>query len=492
LPATAQSPVAAEGGGARRLLSTFVSLVGAEVITRGLVLVVGVVLARALTPGEFGQFSYAFGVAQVAGLLVDLGLAALVIRDVSADPNRAPELLGAFLNAQGLLVTFTFALVALLTYTGLIGGPSAKSSILIATAAVCVGGVARPFEATMTGRAQAHLVTISRTVRGLVLTAGTIFVAVTDPGVDRFLIAWLVGELAGVVTIAILSVTRSVRPFMSERRQQVGRLLRMALPFAIVTAANVLYLRVDVLMLGHMKSASAVGNYGVASRVMDAAVILPAFFGNAFLATISATGPRTERGRMQTTEALRWIVLITAPVSMTLMVIADPLTKLITGGGYDQAGPILARLSVVALATASYGVLVGVQLALDELPALLRLFGVGLIVKIGVNFYAIPHFGAEGAAVTASATEVLVAAVQWRWVRKWFDAKAAGGAIARTVLAATLAGVAMALLIDVLPWPVGMVIGLGLYVLLALATGVLSRERVADVVAAVRRGGAPA
>jgi O-antigen/teichoic acid export membrane protein len=147
---------------------------------------------------------------------------------------------------------------------------------------------------------------------------------------------------------------------------------------------------------------------------------------------------------------------------------------------------------VVALATASYGVLVGVQLALDELPALLRLFGVGLIVKIGVNFYAIPHFGAEGAAVTASATEVLVAAVQWRWVRKWFDAKAAGGAIARTVLAATLAGVAMALLIDVLPWPVGMVIGLGLYVLLALATGVLSRERVADVVAAVRRGGAPA
>src|SRR5439155_606270 len=160
---------------------------GAELVTRGLVLVTGVVLARALSAPEFGDFSYAFGVAVVAGFLVDLGLASLVIRDVSADPDRAPALLAAFLQAQGLLAVGTFALV---------------------------------------------------------------------------------------------------------------------------TAANVLYTRIDILMLGHLDTDTSVGNYGVASRVLDAAVVLPAFFGNAFLATISATGPDTERGRMQTTEALRWIVLM--------------------------------------------------------------------------------------------------------------------------------------------------------------------------------------
>jgi O-antigen/teichoic acid export membrane protein len=480
-----------EQGGARRLFQTFLSLVGAEVITRGLVLVVGVVLARALDAGEFGQFSYAFGAAQIAGLLVDLGLAALVIRDVSADPKRAPELLAAFLNAQGLLAIGTFALVALLTVTGVVGGPSAKSSILIATAAVCTGAFSRPFEATLTGRGQAHLVTISRTVRGVVLTGATVAVAVTHPGVDRFLLAWLAGEVAGVTTVALLCIARSVRPFAVERRAQVGRLLRMALPFAIVTAANVLYLRVDVLMLGHMDTEAAVGNYGVASRVLDAAVILPAFFGNAFLATISATGPRTARGRMQTTEALRWIVLITAPVTMTLIVVATPLMKLITGGGYDEAGPIVARLAVVALATATYGVLASLQVALDQLPALMRLFGIGLVVKIGVNFYAIPHYGAKGAAFTAAGTEVLVALIQWRWARKWFDAGAAFAGIARVLVAAAVAGVAMALLADVMPWPIGVALGLAAYVLAALATGAVSRAKLSEVVGAIR-GGAPA
>lgn len=481
-----------EGGGARRLFQTFLSLVGAEVITRGLVLVVGVVLARALIPAQFGQFSYAFGVAQIAGLLVDLGLAALVIRDVSAEPDRAPELLAAFLNAQGLLAVGTFALVALLTLSGAVGGPSAKSSILIATGAVCTGAFSRPFEATLTGRGLAHLVTVSRTVRGVVLAGATVVVALTHAGVDRFLFAWLAGEAAGVTTIALLSFTRGVRPFIADRRAQVGRLLKMALPFAIVTAANVLYLRVDVLMLGHMDTDAAVGNYGVASRVLDAAVILPAFFGNAFLATISATGPRTERGRMQTTEALQWIVLITAPVTMTLMVAATPLMRLITGGGYHDAGPILARLAVVALATATYGVLTSLQVALNQLPALMKLFGIGLVVKVAVNFYAIPHFGAQGAAFTAAATEALVSLVQWRWARRWFEARSAATGIARVLAAAALAGVAMALLMGAMPWPVAVLIGLVAYAVAAVLTGAVSRDKVGEVITAVRGGGAPA
>jgi O-antigen/teichoic acid export membrane protein len=477
-------------GGARRLFSTFVSLIGAEVITRGLVLVVGLILARALSPGEFGQFSYAFGVGQVAGLLVDLGLAALVIRDVSAEPAKAPELLGAFLHAQGLLAVGTFALVAVLTLTGVIGGPAADSSILLATAAVCAGGISRPFEATLTGRGQAHLVTISRTVRGVVLTGGTIAVAAAKAEVNLFLLAWVAAELAGGATIAALSAARSVRPLRREGRSQVGRLLRMALPFALVTAANVLYLRVDVLMLGHMDTEVAVGNYGVVSRVMDAAVILPAFFGNAFLATISATGPRTERGRMQTTQALPWIVLLTMPVTVTLIAVSGPLMHAVTGGGYDQAGGILARVAPFVLITASYGVLSSLQVALDQILLLMRLFLIGLVVKVGVNFWAIPKYGAEGAAVTAVGAELLVAAVQWRWSRQWFDVGAAAGAIARILVSGVVATVAMALLVHVVPWPVAVVIGLAIYTAAALATGAFSPAKAREVLGAIRSGGA--
>jgi O-antigen/teichoic acid export membrane protein len=474
------------GGGAGRLFKTFISLVGAEVVTRGLVLVTGVVLARALSAPAFGDFSYAFGVAVVAGFLVDLGLASLVIRDVSADPARAPGLLAAFLHAQGLLAVGTFALVALLTFGGVVGGPASDEAIMIATAAVCVGAFSRPFEATLTGRGQAHLVTVSRTVRGIVLAVATIAVALTDADVERFLGAWVASEAAGVAAVAFLCVRRSVRPLLTEGRAQVLRLLRLALPFALVTAANVLYMRVDILMLGHLDTAEAVGNYGVATRVMDAAIILPAFFGNAFLATISATGPRTERGRMQTTEAMRWVVLMTAPVAVTLLVAASPIVELIAGDGYDEAGPILARLSPVVMVIAIYGVLASLQVAMNDLRTLMWLFGIGLVVKIAANAYAIPEYGPTGAAVAASIAEIVVAAIQWRWARAWFDVGSAASGVVRVLIAAAISAAVMAVCVDQLPWPVGIAVGLVAYAVAALATGALSRAKVLEAVQAIR------
>ena len=482
----ASDAAVASPGGGRRLFQTFVSLAGAEVITRGLVLVTGVILARALNPSEFGQFSYAFGVGLVAGLLIDLGLAALVIRDVSAAPEKAPELLAAFLHAQGLLAVLTFAIVTALTLTGVVGGPAADSSILLATAAVCVGGAARPFEATLTGRAQAHLVTVSRTARGIVLAGSTILVAVTNPTVDRFLLVWLAAEVVGAAAVGALTVMRSVRPAVSAGRAQVGRLLRMALPFAIVTAASVLYVRIDVLMLGHMTSSSEVGNYGVAMRILDAAVIIPAFFGNAFLSTIAATGARTERGRMQTTQALPWIMLATAPIAICLIGASDELVRVVAGGQYHQAGDILARLAPFVLITASYGVLTSVQVSLDQLTLLMRLFAIGLVVKVLANLWAIPRYGAEGAAVTATLAELTVAALQWRFSRHWFDVGQAGTGVIRVLVAAVVSTVAMALLVNAIWWPVGVAAGLAIYALAAFATGALTRAKLTELTASIR------
>jgi hypothetical protein len=87
---------------------------------------------------------------------------------------------------------------------------------------------------------------------------------------------------------------------------------------------------------------------------------------------------------------------------------------------------------------------------------------------------------------------VLVAVIQWIWARKWFDAPEALSGVLRVLVAAAISGVAMAFLIDVVWWPLGVALGLVVYVVAALATGALSRQKVDEVLAAVRGGGAPA
>jgi O-antigen/teichoic acid export membrane protein len=189
---------------------------------------------------------------------------------------------------------------------------------------------------------------------------------------------------------------------------------------------------------------------------------------------------------MQATEALRWVMLITVPVAIVLAGIAPPIVDLVTGGGYESADDALVRLAPVVVFTASYGVLLSVQMALDQLGLLFRLAAAGLVVKIAANAYAIPAFGVRGAAVTASLTELLVASAQWWVARRWFDARRALGMVARVLLAGA-AGLAVTVGVrHAAPWPVALVAGLAVYGILVVAARAVTAGESRELWAAVR------
>src|SRR4051794_6992581 len=263
------------------------------------------------------------------------------------------------------------------------------------------------------------------------------------------------------------------------------RLLRLALPFALVTALNLLYLRIDVLMIGLMKTSGDVGNYGAAGRILETAVIIPAFFGTAMLATISELGPRTPRGRAQIGQALRIIVFACTPLTIGLAVAARPLIDLIIGGQYATADDVLIRLSPMLLLIASYGVLMSVQVAADRVMLLAGINLAGLVAKIGLNLYAIPRHGILGAAIAAVVAEALVVVLQWCTAREFVDVGPALVAFARTLVAGA-AMLVSALVLAPTSWVVALAVGSIVYVLVAFATRAVSRGEVKVVLGALR------
>src|SRR5215210_6603420 len=118
--------------GARRFVQTFVSLVGAEAVTRLMLLIAAVIVVRALAPEEFGAYAYAVAAASLAAFMVDLGLVSLVVRDMSADPEQTPFLLGAYMKAQGLMVAAMVAIGAGLALAGVGTGPASRLAFLLA------------------------------------------------------------------------------------------------------------------------------------------------------------------------------------------------------------------------------------------------------------------------------------------------------------------------------------------------------------------------
>jgi O-antigen/teichoic acid export membrane protein len=352
---------------------------------------------------------------------------------------------------------------------------------------MAANSLVRPFEATLTGYGRAHLVAIARTVSGAALIAGTGFAAMTEPAPESFLGASLAAELVGLATIAGLCRTRCFRVELRVPARELLALLRRAIPFALLVGFGLLYLRIDLIMLGLLGSDSAVGNYGLAARVLETAVAVPAFFGGAFLATVAQTGAGTRRAADQTTRALRYVLLICVPLTFTLAMAAAPLVEVVAGQRYEGAADVLLRLSPVLALTAAYAVLANLQVALDRTRLLVKISLAGIALKVALNAWAIPRWGADGAALAAVAGESLVVVAQWYSARRHFNVQAVLAWCGRLALSAAAMIAVGLLVVSGLTWLTALAGGLAAFVLAAALTHTTSMSEIRIAWASVAR-----
>jgi O-antigen/teichoic acid export membrane protein len=452
----------------------FVALLSADIVTRGMAAVATVIVVGVLAPEAFGEVAYALAAAAVIGVFVDLGLWLLLVRDVSEEPTRAPRLLGSVLRLEATLGLAVFGVGALVALAGVAPGPASGPALALGLGVMAANSLSRPYEATLTGYGRAHLVAFTRSVTGAALVAGTTLAALTKPAPESFLAASMAAEVVGLATIGGVCRARCFRLQLRVPARDLLALLRRAIPFALLVGFGLLYLRIDLIMLGLLGTDAAVGNYGLAARVLEVAVAVPAFFGGAFLATVAQTGAGTDRVADQTALALRYVLLICVPLAFALAIAADPLVDLVAGPRYEGASEVLVRLSPVLALTAAYAVLTNLQVALDRTSLLVKISLGGIALKVVLNAWAIPRYGANGAALAAVAGEGLVVVSQWYFARHDFDAARVLAWCGRLVVSAA-AMVAVGSLVAIgLPWLTALAGGLAAFLVAAWVTACVS------------------
>jgi O-antigen/teichoic acid export membrane protein len=463
-----------EPRGAARMARIFAALLSADLVTRALAAVATVVVVRTLAPSEFGEVAFVLATAATIGVLADLGLPLLLVRDISANPDSAPRLLGAALECVAVLGGTVFGLAALITLIAGAPGPATAGAMVVGLLVLAANSLIRPLEASLTGYGRAHLITLANAIRGATLVAGTALVAVTEPSPVAFLGAAAAAETVGLLVLASFSSRKVPRPVFGAGAHELIALARRSLPFALLAGFSLIYLRIDLIMLGLLGSHSAVGNYGVAARILDTSLAVPAYFGGAFLATVAQTGVGGRQAAAQTETALRYLLLIAVPLAFVLAFAADPLVRLVAGASYDDAGTILIRLTPVLVLASAYAVLGNLQVAVDRIRLLAGISLAGIALKLALNAWAIPLYGANGAALAAVGGELLVVGAQWYFARDDIDAARLAGWCGRLAIAAVaMVGVGL-LALDMLSWPAAVALGLPTFALIALLTRVIS------------------
>lgn len=382
------------------------------------------VLARWLSPAEFGLAATALAVTTFLAGLSDLGLTnALVHRDTLTDKAWASAWWASAVAGAALL---GLSLLAAAPLEGAMRLPGLAGLLIAAALALPLTGPAAVYQAHL----QRHLRFRRLAVAEIVAALLGLAVALTWAWVRREAMAFVAGHVAHALARAIaLALVAPLRPAprlrLAELRPVAGY---SGYQLAERVAAHAL-MSLDRLLVARLLGPAAAGHYFMASQIaFKPAALLGPFTARTLMPLLARIRAERERTASSYLRALSSLSLAAALVYMLLLGAAGPLVTLMLGPGWEPAVPVLQILCVAGFLMIPGNALGNLSMALGH--AGVSFWTVAIV--LAARLVALPvgaYFGLEGVAWALLVVTVSSLYIDYLLPRLWLGIRA--GALTR-------------------------------------------------------------
>lgn len=449
---TPEGTPAGEPGAGRKIAANAAIRSAGEVVAKLASIAFYVVMARELGEQSFGDFMFALSLTGVLMLAAGFGIDDLTVRNVARDPSRLDWYLS---NGAAIKVGTSAALLGLAAIAVNLGDYSseARAAVYLVGAGVAVETLSWTWQAIFTGLERPYLVSISIVAQRSLTALVGISLILNGAGVVTAAAVFLGGSIVQLA-ISHLQLVRRVRPPRLELEPGAWRsFLRAGVPVGLVGLMLTVLLKLDIVLLSFLGGGdnSEVGIYSAGYRLVEATMFISWSFAHA---TLPWLGRKAEEGGPELARAcrlgLKAISMVLVPIAVGLGALAPEVIDLIYGAEYEEA---VTPLRLLAGMSVLYGINYfagGALIALDAPERFRRVALPMIVVNLGMNFALIPPLGAAGAAVSALASGVMLAALttlQMRSVAGAFSPLQAfaGPAIAGAAMLAALVALGLPL-----------------------------------------------
>lgn len=316
----------------------------AQVATQVSRLALSVILARLLTPSEFGVVAAAMVVMVVCWQLTDLGTSAIIIQRDVIDDTLVSSLfwfnlaVGAGLSAGALAGAGPLA--------ALLGQPHAAPAIRVLAAVSIVAAVGNMHHALIRRTMQfGRLATITIANAGVNLVLG-ISLALAGAGIW----ALVVGTLAGVATSTVTSWWfEPWRPSATLSLRRLREVARFGIHIFWSNALAVVFGQLDKVIISRLLGAAPLGTYAVAQRTVMSPV--SAVSGAVSTVTLSAFARGQDdpaKLRSGASRAAGVVALVVLPSMVGLAAMAKQAVAVVYGPQWEAAVPVVMVLAPAA------------------------------------------------------------------------------------------------------------------------------------------------
>lgn len=393
----------------RRFLGDLAILLNMRVLAMGLAFATSVILARLLGPGEFGKYAFAIALYMIIEPIAGGGLSTLATREM-ADPvsdSGAKERQVTNLLLTALLLSLSVC-ITVLGGMGLLG--VVQPSVAILSLLIVPGAIA--FQVASGSLIGQHKIKLgqflSRLGKPLIFIAAVIllnlYVRSEVSAIDVLLCMALSSWLALLFALYVSPISPRLCYISWPRLDNVVALLKLSLPFAVITALQYLQTRIDVLSINALLHDADVGYYQVASRIAQLVSVpssLLAIMMNPRFSRMFKVGDAVGL-RVAFWKSFVLSVGFSLGAFLTLWLLSTPLLLTLYGESYRPALSPLVVLLVAQCLFSAVAVPTALMTMTGHQAGLVKTVSVTAVMNVIGNLTLVPIYGIDGAAISTA------------------------------------------------------------------------------------------
>ena len=456
----------------------FYQIVG-RVVSALLTLVIFILVARYLGVEGYGFYTTATAFLQFFGIVVDLGLYIYLAKALGEPGVDEASIVGNVftLRLVSAVVILGFAPLAVLAFPY-------PATVKLAVAVMSLFTLFVTLSQVLAGVFQKTLHTgkfiLAEVVGRVVQLIGTVIAI--RLGVGLIGIIWVIVLSSAVSFVATFVWARGYIRFRLRFDFPLWKqILSATWPIALSIMFNVVYFKIDTIILSLYYSARDVGIYGAPYKIFEAFISIPAIFAG-LLTPILTTAYLTDRARFTRIlqRGFEVLLLMALPLVVGTQFVARDVMKLIAPG-FVESGAILQVLVFGSAAIFIGYLFTNAIVVVNRQRTMVWAYASVAVSSVILYLLTIPRFSYFGAATITVIVETAIAAIAAWVVLRTSGTRLSLGPSARIVVAA----IGMALVMTVarnLPWYVNGTIGVFVYAAIVLAMNVIDRSMIREIV----------
>jgi len=381
---------------AGKIMSLFLSLIAIGLMT------------RYLGQEQFGYYITATSFLQIFATLVDFGISLTIVRMIAAIGVDENKTMSAIMTLR-VLSTAVFLSLAVVLIWFFPYDIFIKFGALITVFAFFATNIIQALAGVFQKQLKMIEVTIAELAGRIVWIAAVALVIWLDKG-----IYWMFG------TLSVCMLVNLLLQFLFSRKYIVWRwsvdiviwkeVLKKTWPIALSISFNLIYLRMDTIILSLTRTPAEVGLYGATYRVIDILTLLPAIFMGLVLPV--AVRYFSEKNMPELLSLLQKsfdaLILFAVPIMAGTFLVSRKLMILVAGQDFAASGGILNLLVAAVIPIFCMTLFGYAVVAIDRQRSIMWGFLIDAVLTMAGYLIFIPMYGYWGAAAMTVFSEVFI------------------------------------------------------------------------------------